>query len=180
MFLRDIADLISTITKRSGATTANRVRLAYRSFSPIQRGRADPNPIANAQKNKEVSRDRVLTPSELRLIWNNLGDDLQRHHQAIGSEAPRFVFSDPTLLHALVQVIIPHLLGRATMARTFLTAVVISFMAGVLPASAQGGGGCDQYCRNGPCAGGGVNRMPGSPICMRQCMEACQKKSKTK
>jgi hypothetical protein len=31
--LRDIADLISSVTKQSGAVTANRVRRAYRSFS---------------------------------------------------------------------------------------------------------------------------------------------------
>jgi hypothetical protein len=40
------------------------------------------------------------------------------------------------------------------MVRIDLTAVAITLLAGALPASAQGGAGCEQYCRNGPCAGG--------------------------
>jgi hypothetical protein len=62
-----------------------------------------------------------------------------------------------------------------------LTAAAISLMMGVLPASAQGGGGgCKQWCLNGPCAGGGVGRAPGSPVCMNQCVAKCQQKQKSK
>jgi integrase len=41
----------------------------------MQRAHADHNPVIGTEKNKELSRDRVLTPSELRLIWNALGTD---------------------------------------------------------------------------------------------------------
>ena len=33
--------------------------------------------MVNVEKKEEQSRDRVLTPTELRLIWNGLGDDNQ-------------------------------------------------------------------------------------------------------
>jgi integrase len=77
--LRDIADLVASITKRSGPVTANRVRSSLSVFFSwaIQHGRADANPVVNTAKNEEQSRDRVLTPNELRLIWNGLGDDNQ-------------------------------------------------------------------------------------------------------
>jgi integrase len=77
--LRDIADLVASVTKQSGAVTANRVRSSLSVFFSwaIQHGRADANPVVNTAKNGEQSRDRVLTPSELRLIWNGLGDDNQ-------------------------------------------------------------------------------------------------------
>jgi hypothetical protein len=38
-------------------------------------GRAEQNPVVNSPRHKETSRSRVFTPAELRLIWNNLGDD---------------------------------------------------------------------------------------------------------
>jgi hypothetical protein len=66
------------------------------------------------------------------------------------------------------------------MARMLLIAVAISLTAGVLPASAQGGGGCQQWCRNGPCSNGGVGRAPGSPVCMQECVAKCQQKQKSK
>jgi integrase len=74
---RDIADLIVTVTKQSGAVTANRLRTSLSTFFAwlIQRGRAPANPVINVEKNPEKSRDRVLTPAELRLIWNALEDD---------------------------------------------------------------------------------------------------------
>jgi integrase len=73
----DIAAVIEAVTKNSGAVTANRVRTSLSTFYSwcLQRGHADANPVIGTEKNKEQSRDRVLTPSELRLIWNALGDD---------------------------------------------------------------------------------------------------------
>ena len=41
----------------------------------MEQGRADGNPVIGTTRNKEESRDRVLTPPELRLIWSELGDD---------------------------------------------------------------------------------------------------------
>jgi integrase len=75
--LRDIADLVAAVTRQSGAVTANRVRSSLSVFFAwaVTSGRAPANPVVNTQKNEEQSRDRVLTPAELRLIWNNLGDD---------------------------------------------------------------------------------------------------------
>jgi integrase len=74
---RDIADLIVSVTKQSGPVTANRLRTSLSTFFAwlIQRGRAPANPVINVEKNPEKSRDRVLAPAELRLIWNALGDD---------------------------------------------------------------------------------------------------------
>ena len=73
---RDIADLIVAVTKQ-GPVTANRLRTSLSTFFAwlIQRGRAPANPVINVEKNPEKSRDRVLAPAELRLIWNELGDD---------------------------------------------------------------------------------------------------------
>jgi integrase len=77
--LRDIAALIDATARQSGDVTANRVRSSLSVFFSwaIQHGRVDANPVVNVEKRQEQSRDRVLTPSELRLIWNGLGDDNQ-------------------------------------------------------------------------------------------------------
>jgi integrase len=74
---RDVADLIVAVTKHSGPVTANRLRTSLSTFFAwlIQRGRAPANPVINVEKNPEKSRDRVLAPTELRLIWNALGED---------------------------------------------------------------------------------------------------------
>ena len=75
--LRDVADLVASVTKQSGAVTANRVRSSLSVLFSwlIQNGRVPANPVVNAGKNPERARDRVLTPSELRLVWSNVGDD---------------------------------------------------------------------------------------------------------
>jgi integrase len=74
---QDIATIIETVTANSGAVTANRTRTSLSTFYSwaMQRGHADTNPVIGTEKNKERSRARVLTPSELRLIWGALGDD---------------------------------------------------------------------------------------------------------
>jgi integrase len=75
---RDIAPVIASVTKNSGAVTANRVRTSLSTFFSwvLEQGMgADTNPVVGTSRNKEQSRERVLTPAELRLIWANLGDD---------------------------------------------------------------------------------------------------------
>lgn len=74
---QDIAAVLESITKKSGAVTANRVRSSLSTFYAwlIQRGHAEANPVIGTEKHEEKSRDRVLTPAELRLIWKALGDD---------------------------------------------------------------------------------------------------------
>ena len=73
----DIAAVIEAVTKNSGAVTANRTRTSLSTFYSwaVQRGHADANPVIGTEKNKEQSRDRVLVPAELRLIWRALADD---------------------------------------------------------------------------------------------------------
>jgi integrase len=79
---RTIADRLSSIAKNSGAVTANRVRSSLSAmFSwAMGEGIALLNQVANTNKREEQSRDRVLTPSELRLVWNAAGAD---HHGVI-------------------------------------------------------------------------------------------------
>jgi integrase len=73
----DIASVIEAVTKNNGAVTANRTRTSLSTFYSwaMQRGHADVNPVIGTEKNKEQSRDRVLTPAELRIIWNAAGAD---------------------------------------------------------------------------------------------------------
>jgi hypothetical protein len=64
------------------------------------------------------------------------------------------------------------------MARVLLAITAISFAIGVFPAFAQGGGGCTDWCRTNRCSGGYVSGN--APRCMIACVEACQKKFKSK
>ena len=73
---RDIASVISTVRAKH-AVTANRVRTSLASlFSwAIGEGLVNSNPVTGTKRTDEKSRDRVLDPVELRLIWNSLEDD---------------------------------------------------------------------------------------------------------
>jgi integrase len=73
----DIAAVIEAVKKNCGAVTANRTRTSLSTFYSwaIQRAHADINPTIGTEKYKEQSRERVLTPSELRLVWIAAGDD---------------------------------------------------------------------------------------------------------
>jgi integrase len=73
----DIASVLVSVTKNSGAVTANRVRTSLSGFFSwtIEQGIADTNPVIGTSRHEEQSRDRVLAPAELRAIWNALGDD---------------------------------------------------------------------------------------------------------
>jgi integrase len=79
---RDIATCLATVTKNNGAVSANRVRATLSSFFAwaIGEGLLEHNPVTGTNRNEEQTRDRVLSPAELRLIWNALGDD---HYSAI-------------------------------------------------------------------------------------------------
>jgi integrase len=75
---QDVAAVLADVTKQSGAVTANRVRSSLSTFFSwlIQRGHAESNPVIGTQKHEEKSRERVLAPAELRLIWKgSSGDD---------------------------------------------------------------------------------------------------------
>jgi hypothetical protein len=62
------------------------------------------------------------------------------------------------------------------MVRAFLISSLISLIAGLTPAYAQGGG-CEQWCRANRCsATGGIGYAAGGSQCMPKCIAACQEK----
>ncbi|MGA7233712.1 MAG: integrase arm-type DNA-binding domain-containing protein, partial [Xanthobacteraceae bacterium] len=73
---RDVAALHVAITNGAGARTGNLVRSSVSAFFTwaMQRGLTESNPVVGTEKNEEKSRERVLTPAELHLIWNALDD----------------------------------------------------------------------------------------------------------
>jgi integrase len=73
---RDIASVLSAV-RATHPVTANRVRTSLASlFSwAIGEGLVQSNPVTHTLRTEEKSRDRVLDPSELRAVWNSLGDD---------------------------------------------------------------------------------------------------------
>ncbi|HVI15041.1 MAG TPA: tyrosine-type recombinase/integrase [Pseudolabrys sp.] len=74
---RDIATVIAAVADNSGGVTGNRVRTSLSTFFSwaMMHGLIDSNPVVGTARNREQSRDRVLDPVELRIIWNNLPDD---------------------------------------------------------------------------------------------------------
>jgi hypothetical protein len=64
------------------------------------------------------------------------------------------------------------------MMRVLLTSTAIIFAVWAFPAFAQGGGGCSEWCRANRCNGGYMSGN--APRCMIACVEACQKKHKSK
>src|SRR5262249_45378242 len=73
---RDIANVISAMRVKH-PITANRIRTSLASlFSwAISEGLVTANPVTGTKRTDEKSRDRVLDPSELRLIWDALDND---------------------------------------------------------------------------------------------------------
>jgi integrase len=73
---RDIASVLSAVRVKH-AVTANRVRTSLATlFSwAIGEGLITSNPVTGTKRTDEKSRDRVLDPAELRLIWNALEND---------------------------------------------------------------------------------------------------------
>jgi integrase len=81
---RDIASTIAAAADNAGTVTGNRVRTSISSlFSwAMMHGLVESNPVVGTMRNRERSRERVLSANELALIWNNLGDD-QDHYAAV-------------------------------------------------------------------------------------------------
>jgi integrase len=73
----DIAAVLTSVTKNSGDVTANRVRTSLSGFYAwaMEEGAVGASPVIGTRRHEEKSRERVLTPAELRLIWNSLADD---------------------------------------------------------------------------------------------------------
>ena len=75
---RDVAHELGKITKRSGATTADRARTAMSGLYAwaMGEGLAEQNPVVGTNRPAQpVERDRVLSDSELAAIWRASGDD---------------------------------------------------------------------------------------------------------
>jgi integrase len=68
---RDVAELLRAIAAERGPVAANRVRSSISAmFSwAMKEGTAEANPAAFTNKQDEHSRERVLSPGELREIW---------------------------------------------------------------------------------------------------------------
>jgi integrase len=75
---RKVAALLGDIETSCGPVSRNRLRSYLSAFFSwcIQEGLLDQNPVAGTGKAAEGgSRERVLTPEELRKLWRALGDD---------------------------------------------------------------------------------------------------------
>jgi integrase len=74
---QDIKGVIASVSKNSGEVTGNRCRASLSAFFTwaVEETDLDANPVMGIKRNKEKSRSRVLLPTELRAIWNALGDD---------------------------------------------------------------------------------------------------------
>jgi integrase len=73
----DVALQLGRIAKESGPFASNRARAALSAFFSwaIGEGLVDANPVVGTNKaTKEISRDRVLAPVELRAIWKEVGE----------------------------------------------------------------------------------------------------------
>jgi integrase len=73
---RAIATRLSAVADESGQITANRVRSTLSTFFgwAMKQGIAEHNPVIGTERLEERSRERVLSDSELRLIWTGLED----------------------------------------------------------------------------------------------------------
>jgi hypothetical protein len=61
------------------------------------------------------------------------------------------------------------------MLRAILVIAAIGAVMGAIPASAQGGGSCQQWCAQNRCVGG-MGYAAGGAGCMAKCVPACQAK----
>lgn len=68
---RHISARLAATEQSSGAITANRLRASLATFFAwaIGQGLTDLNPVTGTNRNEETSRDRVLSPADLRFIW---------------------------------------------------------------------------------------------------------------
>jgi integrase len=74
---RKVATLLGQIETSSGPIARNRLRATLSAFFAwaIAEGLVEINPVQGTGKANEGSRERVLTPEELRTLWRSLGDD---------------------------------------------------------------------------------------------------------
>jgi integrase len=74
---RDIATVITAAAESSGQVTGNRVRSSLSSFFSwaMTQGLVDTSPVIGTLRHEERSRERMLDPSELRILWNSFTDD---------------------------------------------------------------------------------------------------------
>jgi integrase len=74
---RTIASRLSQIEQASGNRTRNSVRATLHAMYAwaIQEGMAEFNPVTGTSRAPEKSRDRVLSATEINVIWNALPDD---------------------------------------------------------------------------------------------------------
>jgi integrase len=74
---RTVAAIIADIKIASGTVTANRTAstLSYFFTWAMGQGLAEANPLIGVAKFSEQARERVLSDSELRLVWNVAGED---------------------------------------------------------------------------------------------------------
>src|SRR5262249_14385125 len=74
---RAVAAQITTLAAKTGAVTANRTRASLSAlFSwAISQGLTESNPVIGTSRSPERSRDRGLSPSELKAIWVATDDD---------------------------------------------------------------------------------------------------------
>src|SRR6516162_4860717 len=75
---RTIAVLLGQVETECGATSRNRLRSSLSAFYAwaIQEGLVETNPVQGTGKADEgASRDRVLTPEELKKLWHALSDN---------------------------------------------------------------------------------------------------------
>jgi integrase len=74
---RTVAGIIGDIKVASGTVSANRAAstLSYFFSWAMGQGLAETNPLIGIAKFTEQARERVLSDSELRLVWNAAGDD---------------------------------------------------------------------------------------------------------
>jgi integrase len=68
---RDVSTRLLDLARASGPVGANRARANLSACFAwgMRAGRVDANPVIGAVKGEEASRDRVLSPAELRAIW---------------------------------------------------------------------------------------------------------------
>jgi integrase len=75
---RTIAVVLAEVERTKGPVARNRARSALSAFFAwaITEGLIENNPVqGTAKANENGSRERVLTPDELRQLWHSLGDD---------------------------------------------------------------------------------------------------------
>jgi integrase len=74
---RTIAARLSDVASSSGAVTANLTRNSLSAFFTwaMRQGMLDSNPAAGVNRHPQQSRTRVLSDTELRIVWDALGSD---------------------------------------------------------------------------------------------------------